>query len=485
MATTREDYTLRVKTILDEIAVGNAYQVNLTSPVLSDGGGDHVDLYRRLLLAQRPAYGALLEFDGVAVLSASPELFFDFGGGCLTSRPMKGTARRGRWAQEDSALAAGLAASAKDRAENTMIVDLIRNDLGKIAVTGGVEVTALCEIEGYPHVWQMVSEVRAATRSGVGVLDVFAAMFPCGSVTGAPKQSAMSIIADLEDHPRGVYCGAVGVIGPGASGVRARFNVAIRTAVVDLAAGSAVFGSGGGIVADSSPEAEHAELVLKADMLDSPVSGSYRLVETFGHDPAAPSENRARHLDRMRASARVLGFRVPDDLSARVDDALASVGRRVRARVLLARSGRLDIQVGDAPVPTSAPVRLAVDDEPVDSHATLAFHKTTRREAHRRALRRHGDADDVIRVNERGECTEVTIANLAARFGDRWVTPPVSSGCLPGVERGRLVELGVLLESTFTPDDLLRANELAVVNSLRGWRRAILVDPPGGRAGDQ
>jgi para-aminobenzoate synthetase/4-amino-4-deoxychorismate lyase len=474
LATAPEEYSLRVKTILDEIEAGNAYQVNLTGPVTCPDAGDHRALYRRLLLAQQPGHGALIELDGAAILSASPELFFDWAGGELRSRPMKGTARRGRWPAEDAARASGLAGSAKERAENVMIVDLIRNDLGKVAAVGSVAVTSLCELEGYPHVWQMVSEVRCETRPEVGVVDIFDAMFPCGSVTGTPKQSAMGIIRRLESGPRGVYCGAVGMIAPAPGGVSARFNVAIRTAVVDQSTGATSFGSGGGIVADSMPESEYRELLLKADMLDSPLGAPFRLLETFRYSPGAVNPNIERHLARLKGSAQFLGFAVPRDLESRLFAKLAGRNTDSRVRLLLARGGRVKVELSDAPATQSEPLSLVIDAEPVWSQSSLLFHKTTRRGPYERRRRRHPGADDVVLVNERGECTEVTTANLAMRRGSAWLTPPLAAGCLPGIERSRLVEEGVLVEATIRPADLHAADEIAVVNSLRGWRRAVL-----------
>ena len=241
------------------------YQVNLTNTLVRSGAVDAQTLYRQLLLAQQPAYGSLIELDDVAIVSASPELFVEWDGTMLRSRPMKGTARRGRYQHEDEMRAAALATSAKESAENIMIVDLIRNDMGKVAEIGTVVATELRSLEAYPNVWQLVSEIQCRTRGDVTLVDIFRAMFPCGSVTGAPKQSAMEIIERLEASERGVYCGAVGLLQPANGGLRARFSVAIRTAVI--ARDAAYYGSGGGVVAESVPEIEYQEMVLKAEML--------------------------------------------------------------------------------------------------------------------------------------------------------------------------------------------------------------------------
>jgi para-aminobenzoate synthetase / 4-amino-4-deoxychorismate lyase len=467
-----EDYVKKVRSILDEIEVGTVYQVNLTNMLANESAIDPEMLYRQLLIAQQPAYGSLIKLDGVAIASASPELFVEWDGSRLRSRPMKGTTRRGRFREEDDARAATLANSPKESAENVMIVDLIRNDMGRIAEIGTVTATELRTLEAYPNVWQLVSEIECRTRHDVGLVDIFRAMFPCGSVTGAPKHSAMEIIERLEVGERGVYCGAVGLVQPASGGLHARFSVAIRTAVI--AGERARYGSGGGIVAESDPEREFREMALKAEMLDVASSRPFRLLETFGYDGARSLETIRRHLARMRWSAYFFGFKYPDDLEARVVSRLASAGDASRIRLLLSRSGEFELQRTAAPAPRSTPVQLAVDDEPVSSESIMLFHKTTLRDAYTRRRRKFPRADDVIMINERGECTETTIANLAARVGDTWFTPPLSSGCLPGISRAQLIEEHVLVEAVLRPEDLHRADELAVVNSLRGWQRAVM-----------
>lgn len=468
-----EEYVKKVRSIVDDVGVGDLYQANLTTSLVARDVADPLALYRRLLIAQRPAYGAFIEFDGLAVASASPELFIDWDGTRLRSRPMKGTIRRGRFREEDDANAKALRDSTKESAENIMIVDLIRNDMGKVADVGSVAVTELLNLEPYPNVWQLVSEVRCTTRRDVHLVDIFGAMFPCGSVTGAPKQSAMAIIEREETSERGVYCGAVGLIEP-SSPVRAHFNVAIRTAVVDRRRGEARYGSGGGIVADSVPDDELREMALKAEMLQGSDEGPFRLLETFAHRPGGANPNLARHLERLCASAAVFGFRVPSALGERVASKLTAIEAPSRIRLLVSRSGRLEFQCSPLANASHAPVRLVVDDETVDSTSIMLFHKTTARSLYRRRRRRFPSVDDVVMVNERSECTETTIANIAARAGSRWWTPPLSSGCLPGVERARLLEVGVLSERVLTPRDLRSADELAVISSLRGWRSAVL-----------
>lgn len=471
---TEDEYGQRIDRIHECIRAGDVYQVNFTARMSTRDDVEPVDLYQQLLLAQSPKYGALIEHDDFAVVSASPELFFEWHDSRLRCRPMKGTQRRGRFGAEDDALAAALVASAKEQSENIMIVDLVRNDMAKVATLGSVKVQSLLELEEYPNVFQLVSEVSCRTPATARLEDIFAALFPCGSVTGAPKHSAMSLISSIEDSPRGVYCGAVGLLEPTREGVRATFNVAIRTAVISPGEG-AKFGTGGGIVMDSHPSREFSELVLKAHQLKTASPRPYRLLETFRHHHDGPGRVHERHLDRMRRSARRLSFRVPDDLDGIIERHLTRVNYESRIRVLLSRDGRVVVQHFPAPESVGDPVTLCIDVESVSSDNPMLFHKTTQRDLYLRRRRRFPDVDDVVMVNERGECTEVTTANLAIRQGTVWRTPPLSSGCLPGIARELLLERGEIEEWVIRPSDVRAADEIAVFNSLRGWRRAILM----------
>ena len=262
-----EQHEAAVAVVREHIAAGETYQCNLTDRLRTQGVTDPAALYADLVLAQRGAYNAHLDIGRFTIASASPELFFEWRGDRLRTRPMKGTAPRGSTTSEDQANATALRASAKEQAENLMIVDLLRNDLGRLARPGSVRVPTLFELERYPTVWQLTSEVTARIADDVGLVEVFRALFPCGSVTGAPKHRTMQLIRDLEAVPRGAYCGAVGFVAPPDAQVRARFNVAIRTAVVDQRTGRAVYGAGGGITWDSEPAAERAELLAKAAIL--------------------------------------------------------------------------------------------------------------------------------------------------------------------------------------------------------------------------
>ncbi|MDQ2800484.1 MAG: aminodeoxychorismate synthase component I, partial [Armatimonadota bacterium] len=301
-------YQRAIAAIRDAIAAGDVYQVNHTFRLRAQFQGDPAALYRRLVAAQRPLYGAYVDLDDFCILSASPELFFRRAGDEITTRPMKGTRPRGRWSEEDDQIAADLQASAKDRAENVMIVDLLRNDLGRIAVPGSVQVPQLFEIGRYPTVLQMTSTVEARLRPKTTLDDIFAALFPCGSVTGAPKISATRLITELETTPRQVYCGAIGYVTPSQEAV---FNVAIRTALLDRKTGAIEYGVGGGIVWDSTPEGEYQEAWAKAAVLTEPPP-EFDLLETLRWEKGA-YWLLERHMERLLSSAAYFRFAVSED----------------------------------------------------------------------------------------------------------------------------------------------------------------------------
>ncbi|MBM3695007.1 MAG: aminodeoxychorismate synthase component I [Actinobacteria bacterium] len=472
---TAADYGAAIAAIKDRIAAGDTYQVNYSFRLRSRLRGDPRSFYADLAAAQRGAWAAYIDTDSLAVASASPELFFHLDEGVLTSRPMKGTARRGRWPAEDLALAARLAHSDKERAENLMIVDLIRNDVSRISAFGSVAVPALFDIERYDTVWQMTSTVTSRLRPDMRLSEVFGALFPCGSVTGAPKVSTMEIIAGLETSPRGPYCGAIGYVAPG--GRRAAFSVAIRTAVVDPGTGEVEYGTGGGVTWDSTAEGEHAEAFVKAMVLtrQRPV---FDLLETLRWEGAGYWEL-DRHLARLEASAAYFRFRFDREQVLTELEATAAVSGDDLARVRLTLAEDGTPHATATPLePLPEPVRLVIDDLPVDPSDPMLYHKTTRRELYEDRLTRHPEADDVVLVNEAGEVTETTIANVLARLDGTWCTPPLESGCLPGVYRERLLEEGMVVERRLTPADLRAADDLAVVNSVRLRRRAVLVDEP-------
>ncbi len=472
----RQAFPDAVETVRTRIAAGDVYQVNVTDRFDGCFDGAPFDTYAALLGTQTCAFGAYLEIaDGATgervIASASPELFFRWDGGTITCRPMKGTTPRQPRPDADDRAAATLLASAKERAENVMIVDLLRNDLGRIARVGSVQVPELFTLERYETVWQLTSTVRAEVPDAATLTDVLGALFPCGSVTGAPKIAAMNVITELELDPRGVYCGAIGFLAPAGEHTRAVFSVPIRTAVLDPATATYEYGAGGGITWSSTPAAEDAEVGAKARIL----TRSHRplaLLETLRNDTCGLA-NVGAHLDRMEASARWFGF--PFDRPA-IQERLAeipSADPAERVRLLADRRGELTIEQSMLDVGPS-PVVLAIDDAITRSDDPYCCHKTTWRRHYDQARGRHPDADDVVLVNEYGHAIETTIANLAYRIGSDWFCPPLADGGLPGIGRAIALADGRLTERSITVGDLASCDELAVVNDLRGWRRALL-----------
>ncbi|MEJ2865200.1 chorismate-binding protein [Actinomycetospora flava] len=458
-----------VAAVRARIAAGETYQANLTTTLRGPAPADPHATYAAMATAQGGAFNALLDLGDLVVASASPELFVERDGDELRMRPMKGTATRAPTTSEDLAVRDRLRGDPKERAENVMIVDLVRNDLGRVAATGTVQVTDLCTPERYGTVWQLTSGVTARAAPGVGWAETFAALFPCGSVTGAPKRRSMEILTDLEGGPRGVYCGAIGWVGP----TSGRFSVAIRTLVADRRTGAASFGTGSGITWGSDPAAEHAELRAKARVLGRRTRPA-GLLETF-----ALVDGRCRHLDRHLARLRdsAAYFDIPVDersWRAALDDVLRDRRDPARVRLRLAADGAVDITLAPLPPARSGPVRLALDDVPIDPADPARHHKVVHREPYDDARARHPGADDVVLVNTRGEVVETTVASLAVLLDGTWCTPPLAAGALPGVERAVRVERGELTERTLRPEDLERADGLAVVSSLRGWRDAVL-----------
>lgn len=450
--------------IRQRIARGDTYQVNFTLRLGAAFTGDPWTLFSDLRRAQRTAHAAWLDLGEQAICSLSPELFFELSAGRLTSRPMKGTARRGRTTAEDAAQAAALAASAKDRAENLMIVDMVRNDLGRVARPGSVRVADLFRVERYPSLFQMTSAVEAETDAPFAA--VLAALFPAASITGAPKASAMSIIRELEDSPRGVYTGAIGWAGPDRS---ARFNVAIRTVTVDRATGLAEYGTGGGIVWDSIPEREVEECHTKALVLTQ-ARPSFELMETLRWEPGRGYFLLERHLERLVDSAAY--FDVPCDAETAAAALAAAAtcfpAEPMRVRLRLPEAGRP--RVDAAPLPAALTRwRAALAATPIDSSDPLLFHKTTHRARYDRALRERPGADEVVLWNEHGELTEGTRSNLVARLDGRLVTPPLDCGLLPGTFRAELLARRRIVEQPLRTADLRRASGVYFINSVRRW----------------
>lgn len=447
------------------IEVGDTYQINFTFRLHSRFAGDPLALLGDLDAAQMGAWGAWVDTGRHVVCSASPELFFSLVDGRLECRPMKGTAARGLWSAADAAAGEALRQSPKNRAENVMIVDMVRNDLGRLARPGSVDVTSLFDVERYPRQWQMTSTV-VAEASGASLPAIFEAMFPSGSVTGAPKHSAMRIIRDLEASPRGIYTGAIGYLSPRR---RAHFSVAIRTITIDRERAEAEFGVGSGIVWDSVDRDEYDECLLKASILAQP-ERPFRLLETIGYFPESGFALLDRHFARLRASAEYFGFAFDEgEARAMLERAVADLRGKSRLRLLLARDGSLVCQAVDLIDKPARPLRGALAIEPVDAAEPFLYHKTTRREVHERARAARPEAEAVILWNADGDITEGTDANVVARIQGRLVTPPLECGLLAGTLRADLLEAGEIVEQRIAIDDLRRAERVWLINSVRGW----------------
>lgn len=467
-----EHYCAAIERIREYIAAGDVYQLNFTTDVRFGFAGSFVGLYRQLRDQQRVGWAALMNLGDTQVLSLSPELFLRRQGGSIVTRPMKGTAARGRFPEEDRRVARWLHDDPKNRSENVMIVDLLRSDLGRVARVGSVEVQELFTVERYETLWQMTSTIGAELAPGIRYRDVFRALFPCGSVTGAPKVRAMQLIRELEGRPRGVYCGAIGHFSPGGE---AAFNVAIRTVVLRGAEGR--MGVGGGVVWDSVPQQEYEECLLKAEFL-ARREEPFALIETLRWEGGYALLE--LHLERLEESAGHFGFAFEgEDVRRALEEHGRSLGSGPwKVRLRLDAEGALNIE--SAPLeacPPSGRARLAT--RPTDSRDRFLFHKTTRREIYQDELARahENGCDEVIFVNERGEVTEGAISNVFAEIGGRLCTPPVECGLLPGVYRRHVLENDARAEErVLRVEDLRRAEAIYICNAVRGMRRVRLVD---------
>ncbi len=474
--TTDEDrHRAAITAIREHIRQGRTYQVNHTFRLEAPFSGDVGALYRDLASSQTCGYGSYIDAGRWAIASASPELFFEWRHDRIVSKPMKGTISRGTTLSDDEARRRELFGSEKNRAENLMIVDMVRNDLGRISRVGSVRVPELFSTEKYDTVWQMTSTVTGRPQTGVGLADVFGALFPCASITGAPKVSTMEIISQLETTPRGVYCGTVGFGGPGPAGPEWAFNVAIRTVLVDRERGRAIYGTGGGITYDSTPGDEYAEAILKTQVLQRRTA-DLKLVETMRWDAGDGFYELARHLSRLSASAWYFDVPLdPAEVRSALDRATLGADHGLKVRLLVDRTGWITVETEPLPGSTPQPVTLVVDTEPVDPQDPFLHHKTTNRAVYEQAARRFPQADDVVMVNTGGHVTETTIGNLAVLIDGTWFTPPTSDGLLAGVRRGALIESGRLVERSLNIDELAAAEGMARLNAVRGWEPARLL----------
>jgi len=464
--------------IKDYIEAGDTYQVNFTLRLRAPFSGDPWPYFIELARAQDASYSAFVNTKEWIICSASPELFFQLEGEALISRPMKGTAPRGLMLHDDREQAEWLHHSEKNRAENVMIVDMVRNDMGRIAHTGSVHVSNPYEVEKYPTVWQMTSTVRATTEAGLCA--IMQALFPPASITGAPKPRTMQIITELEQNPRRIYTGTVGFWMPDR---KAQFNVAIRTVLIDKAQGEAEYGVGGGIVWDSIDTMEFEECQTKAKILTQRVPG-FSLLESILWTPEEGYFLLPYHLARLADSATYFSYSA--DMDA-VRNTLASLAHTLpktahKVRLLVARDGGITLQsealaevlaeaLGDAAAQLP---HVCLAPAPIDPSNPFLYHKTTNRGVYEQALATWPGHTDVILWNEKGEVTESCIANIVVELDGELYTPPIQCGLLPGTYRAYLLEQGKVKERVIRIEDLARSPHIYLVNSVRKEREVIV-----------
>ena len=486
--TDRDTYHSSIAQIKDHIAEGRTYQVNYTMRLQADFNTDPWDFFLHLARSQNN-HAAYIDTGRYVIASASPELFFQLDGDTITCRPMKGTVSRGRTTLEDREQAEWLHTSEKNRAENVMIVDMIRNDLGRIAKIGSVQVPELFTVEKYPTLWQMTSTVT--TKTDASLTKIFSALFPCASITGAPKVSTMRIISELETTPRNLYTGSIGYIAPDR---KATFNVAIRTALIDRESRTAEYGVGGGIVWDSTSMDEYAEALLKARVLTESTP-EFSLLETILWTPEEGFFLREKHTARLLDSADYFDFPVAsrggvipplpprEIIESYLDELSSQFNSPQRVRVLLDKNGNLSFEAKEfMPSETQPPLKVCLAKESIHSGKIFLFHKTTHRDVYTHALGSSGAEprkeragyDDVLLYNERSELTEFTIGNLVVEMNGRFYTPPVSCGLLAGTFRAHLVETGEVKERIVRVEELKDCSQIFLVNSVRKWQQVDL-----------
>ncbi len=477
----REEYRTAIETIHSHIACGNTYQVNYTYRMHAPWYDNARHYFAQMVAAQQSHHASYIESDDFCICSASPELFFSFSHGHVVTRPMKGTTARRPDYGRDMQTATWLKHSTKNRAENLMIVDMLRNDIGAIANPGDVTAPSLFDVEKYPSVWQMTSTVTGRTPRCC--IDTLRALFPCASITGAPKRKTMEIIAETESSPRGIYTGAIGCIAPDNTGW---FSVAIRTVTIHKRRHLAEFGVGGGIVWDSTAEKEYEECKSKARVLNW-YRPQFELLETMRVHRGSV-QRLPLHLFRLMSSAAYFGFSVS---RTAIEEQLRDFCRTLdpagdyRMRCTCSRSGSLHIDVERLCASCSAkyPLKCCLAREPVDTEDPFIYHKTTRRDFYNRIrnnLAPH--IDDALLYNQNGELTETTIGNLVLCLDGLWVTPPLRCGLLAGTFRRDLLTQKKIGCRVLYKTDLARAQAVYRINSVRGWQQCCIVSldyPPG------
>ncbi|MFZ3580416.1 aminodeoxychorismate synthase component I [Virgibacillus sp. DJP39] len=460
------NYQANIEQIKNYIELGNTYQVNYTIRMESTFNGDAKSYYHQLAQAQSADYSAFIQTENHTILSASPELFFHKSQNEVTTRPMKGTIKRGRTYEEDCRNATWLTNSKKDQAENVMIVDLLRNDLGTIAKPGSVKVPELFSLEKYPTVYQLTSTVTATIEDKTSITDVFKALFPCGSITGAPKISTMKIIKELENSPRGVYCGAIGYITPDEEAI---FNVPIRTVTIHHNDGVANYGVGGGITWDSTSEGEYDEIITKAALLKRK-QPQFQLLESIGLLDGTYLVM-DHHLERLEKSALYFDFPVNINVIQKELDTIASthVQGKWKVRLLVDYDGQFTCEAISISESSVEKLSVALADEAVSRADIFLYHKTTNRTVYENAKRNHPEVYDVLLWNEENQITEFTGGNVVVEIDGQLYTPPIECGLLAGTFRKKLIESSEILERTIQLSELNNLDQIWFVNSVREW----------------
>jgi para-aminobenzoate synthetase/4-amino-4-deoxychorismate lyase len=472
----QDDYLSKIKRIKEYIRAGDTYQVNYTLKQFFDFNGSYLDLYQMLRRNQSVSYSACIQTEHQQIMSFSPELFFRRKDDCCMVRPMKGTTGRGRTLKEDQAAGERLRQDEKNRSENVMIVDLLRNDLGRVCRMGSVKTHSLFDIEPYETLQQMTSTISGQLEKNTSLVNLFAALFPCGSVTGAPKIRTMEIIRELELEPRGVYTGAIGFVSPTGD---CCFNVPIRTVI--LKNGQGEMGIGSGIVADSAPEQEWRECLLKGNFLTRP-QPEFQLIETLLWRPGSGFWLLDSHLKRIRRSALYFYFNfIKEQCLAALEKTASDFTGPQRVRLLLHKNGTMELSATPCDLPQNETFAAVKDQEPLpvcladvktDSCQVTLFHKTTLRKMYDKERSKAVEQGyfELFFTNERDEITEGAISNIFIKKNGVFYTPPVVCGLLAGVMRNRLLAdgSGRVREKILSRTDLRRAEAVYMVNSVRG-----------------
>ena len=495
----QNDYNSSIEKIQKYIAAGDTYQVNYTFPLETGYSGNPLEQYYNLCMAQRAPYCCYINFDDFSVLSISPELFFQRSGNKIITKPMKGTAKRGRWNAEDIEIYDKLKNSKKDRAENLMIVDLLRNDLGRIAKTGSVKTRSLFDIEKYDTVFQMTSTIEAECDNKTSLNEILKALFPCGSITGAPKIRTMEIINEIEKYPRGIYTGAIGYIKPGGDCI---FNVPIRTMTIDkkipfalsrckinapglnsVGTGmshfkkgelrNATFNVGGGIVIDSTYANEYEECLTKSSFLSSEIP-DFKLLESLLIEDGKIFLYE-EHLKRIKSSAEYFDYPFDEKKFGQIIKDISKTHNigKFKIRILCDRNGNVESEV--KPIQDlTLPRKIKFADKAIDSSNKFFYHKTTSRKIFADLTKSHPECDDVILFNEKDEITETTICNIVVEINGKKYTPPIKCGLLGGTFRDKLISDGKIEEKIINKEDLFTADKIYLINSVRKWMPANL-----------